>query len=176
MKPVDWSRMFIPDTNVLEVFIRGSAMYLAILAMFRMFKRQSGALSLPDLLVIVLVADAAQNGMTGDYNSLTDGLLLVGTIVFWNVALDWLGYRIPLIEAIVHPKPLPLIVDGRPIRTSMQSQFITMEELMSQLREQGVDSVTQVRKAYLEGDGSISVIRKDDRQENNAGARREAGH
>jgi uncharacterized membrane protein YcaP (DUF421 family) len=159
MKPVEWSQLFVPDTNPLEIFIRGSIMYLSIFALFRAFKRQSGGLSLPDLLVIVLVADAAQNGMTGSYKSLIDGLILVGTIVFWNVFLDWLGFHIPLVERIIHPEPLPLVIDGRPIRSSMQRQFITMDELMSQLREQGVESVAQVRKACLEGDGSISVIK-----------------
>jgi uncharacterized membrane protein YcaP (DUF421 family) len=161
VQPIHWHQLYSADIHPLEVFIRGSVMYLAILGLFRAFKRQSGEFSLTDLLVLVLVADAAQNGMTGKYDSLPDGLILIGTLIFWNVFLDWLGFRIPLIENLIHPKPLPLIADGKPFRKNMQAQFITMEELMSQLREQGIESVEQVRKAFLEGDGRISVIKRD---------------
>jgi uncharacterized membrane protein YcaP (DUF421 family) len=68
-------------------------------------KRQSGGLSTPDVLLIVLLADAAQNGVAGEYRSVTEGILLVGTIVFWNFAVDWLEYRFPAMERLLRPAP-----------------------------------------------------------------------
>jgi len=84
----DWRQMFVPSVSPLELVIRGSIMYLAILAAMRIFRRQAGSLNTADLLVVVLVADAAQNGMSSDYKSVTDGLVLVGTIYAWNYLLD----------------------------------------------------------------------------------------
>ena len=84
----DWRQMFVPSVSPLELVIRGSIMYLAILAAMRIFRRQAGSLNTADLLVVVLVADAAQNGMASEYKSVTDGLVLVGTIYAWNYLLD----------------------------------------------------------------------------------------
>jgi len=69
---------------------------LALFLLLRLvLKRQSGNMGVTDLLVIVLIADAAQNAMASDYKSVPDGLLLVSTIVFWSYALDWLSYHFP---------------------------------------------------------------------------------
>jgi uncharacterized membrane protein YcaP (DUF421 family) len=55
-------------------------------------RRQTGGLSTPDVLLVILLADAAQNGMADQYRSVTEGVMLVGTIIFWNFAIDWLGF------------------------------------------------------------------------------------
>jgi uncharacterized membrane protein YcaP (DUF421 family) len=117
-----------------------------------------------DLLVIVLIADAAQNAMASDYKSVPDGILLVSTIVFWSYALDWLANRIPLVGRFVHPSPVELAHNGRMIRQNMRRELITQEELMSQLREQGINSLSEVKSAWLEGDGQISFIKRDHEQ------------
>ena len=115
-------------------------------------------MGITDLLVVVLIADAAQNAMSDDYRSIPDGLLLVGTIIFWSWALNWLGFRFPRIQRFVHPAPLPLVRDGRMLRKNMARELITEDELMSQLRLQGASEVSQVESALMEGDGRISVI------------------
>lgn len=125
-------------------------------------KRQSGAVGITDLLVIVLLADAAQNAMAGTYESVPEGIVLVMTIIFWAFALDWLGYRVPRIQHFVHPKPLPLVQDGNLLRQNMRREFITEDELMSQIRLQGLADVPEVKAAYMESDGRISVIRHDE--------------
>ena len=156
-----WERMFACDVSPLEIFARGSLMYLSLFVMLRVvLKRQSGTFGLSDMLLIVLLADAAQNGMAGAYRSVPDGLVLVGTLVFWNYALDYLGYRFKAVERFTHPAPLKLIEDGRLLRRNMRRELITMDELMSQLREAGVESPEEVKAAYMEGDGEISVIRR----------------
>lgn len=158
---IDWRGIFVPDTPVLEIIVRGSVMYLALFVLLRLvLKREAGALGVTDLLVVVLIADAAQNGLAGDYTTVPDGLLLVGTIVFWAWALNWLGYRLPLVQRLVHPEPLPLIRDGRMIRRNLEKELITEGELMSQLRLQGVGDLSEVASAHIEGDGRISVVQR----------------
>lgn len=162
MPAPNWEQMFTPSVSPLEIFLRGTITYLCLFTMLRLIlKRQFGTFGLSDLLLIVLLADAAQNSMSGGYRSITDGLLLVGTLIFWNYLLDFLGHRNKRVEAFIHPSPLKLIEDGRLLRQNMRKEFITKEELMSRLREEGLESPDQVKAAYMEGDGQISVIRKD---------------
>ncbi|MES4786098.1 MAG: DUF421 domain-containing protein, partial [Nitrospiraceae bacterium] len=98
-RTIDWSRIFIPDTPLFEIILRGTLVYLSIFFLLRvLLKRQAGTVGIADLLVVVLIADAAQNAMANDYHSVTDGLLLVATIVFWSYALDWIGFRFPAIQ------------------------------------------------------------------------------
>src|SRR3954454_18742921 len=88
---IDWGQIFQPDTSPLEIFLRGSIVYLALFSMLRfVLRREAGTVGMSDLLVLVLIADAAQNAMAGNYNSLPDGLLLVATIIFWSFAINWL--------------------------------------------------------------------------------------
>jgi uncharacterized membrane protein YcaP (DUF421 family) len=61
----------------------------------------------------VLIADASQNAMSAGYTSVTDGLILVATIIFWTNLLDWLAYHFPRFECLIHPAPLPLVRDGQ---------------------------------------------------------------
>jgi uncharacterized membrane protein YcaP (DUF421 family) len=153
--------MFSPRTPVLEIIVRGSIMYLSIFTVLRVvLKRQAGTLSLSDLLLIVLIADAAQNGMADDYKSITDGLVLVVVLVFWNFALDWLGYHIAWFGRIVHPPPIPLVKNGRLLRRNLQQEMMSEEELYTQLREQGIDGIAGIKSANMEGDGRVSVIEK----------------
>ncbi len=156
---LDWREVFLPSTPLLEVFLRGTVMYLILFTLLRtILKRQAGTVAISDLLVLVLIADAAQNGMAGDYRSITEGVLLAATIIFWSFALDWLGYRFPRIQRLVHPSALLLVKNGQMVHKNLRWELITEEELMSHIRQQGVDDLSQVREAYMEGDGRISVV------------------
>ena len=154
--------MFVPSGNLVELVIRASVMYLLILAGFRLFRRDAGSLSVSDLLVVVLIADAAQNGMSDNYESLTEGALVVATIFAWNYALDWLAFRSRLAYWLLHPPSLLLVRNGRIQYRNLRSELITRDDLLAQLREQGVDDVSRVKKCFLESDGRMSVIREDD--------------
>lgn len=163
---VDWHGMFAPETPLLEIFIRGTILYLGLFLMLRfVLKREAGTVGITDLLLIVLLADAAQNAMAGDYHSITDGLFLVATLVFWAYTLNWLGYHFPAIQRLVHPPSLLLVKEGQMMLRNMRHELVTRDELESMLREQGVDDIAQVKEAYLEGDGKISVVTKDSGKE-----------
>jgi uncharacterized membrane protein YcaP (DUF421 family) len=159
---IDWQELFIPTHPIPEIILRGTLTYIMLFLILRfLLKRQSGVIGIADLLVIVLIADAAQNAMASEYKSITEGGILVLTIVFWNYAVDWLGYRFPALQRLTRPPPLLLIKDGAMIFRNMRREMITTEELNSQLRQQGVENSSDVKRAYIEGDGTISVIRKD---------------
>jgi uncharacterized membrane protein YcaP (DUF421 family) len=158
---VNWHQMFVPSGSLLELVVRGSLMYLLILAGFRLFRREAGSLSVSDLLVVVLIADAAQNGMAGEYKSLTEGAIVVATIFAWNYALDWLAYQSRFVYWLLHPPSLLLIRNGHIQYRNLRSELITKADLLQQLREQGVEDIGSVKKCFLESDGKMSVIREN---------------
>lgn len=160
---VDLGKLLLPDTPILEIFIRGTLTYLALFTILRVtYNRTSSSIGMTDLLVIVLIADAAQNAMADDYSSWTDGLFLVLTIVGWAYAMDALAYRFPkTLGRWVHPPPKVLVRDGRLQRRTLEQTFISEDELMSQLRMQGIEDVADVKLAAMEGNGEVSVIKAE---------------
>lgn len=161
MPAIDWNAMLIPKMNLLEIVIRGTVIYWFILVLLRVSRREAGSLGIGDLLVIVLIADAAQNGMAGNYGSVTEGIVLVLTLVFWNHAVDWLSYRFPMMDRLLRPSPLLLIQDGKMLKHNMRRELISVDELLGQLRLQGLENAENVKRCYLEDDGHISVIKRE---------------
>lgn len=155
---VDWESLFIPKISLLELIIRGSITYWFCFLYVRYFRRGTGQLGVTDLLLIILIADAAQNSMAGEYGSVTEGVILVGTLLFWNYALDWLGFRTDLFKPMVSPDPVMLIKDGILQRHNLTKQMISDEDIEGILRENGIDDVKKVKLCNLEGSGNISVI------------------
>ena len=156
---VEWFALTVPP---LELVVRGTVIYIGLVLTVRfILRRDVSSMSVADVLFIVLIADAAQNAMAGEYKSIGDGLVLLATLVGWNVALDWLTYRSEMFRRLLETPPLLLIEDGKFIRKNMQREWITAEEVQSKLRETGIASVTEVRVAYLEPSGELGVIRVD---------------
>ena len=156
---IDFGEVVGPDLSVPETLLRGTVMYFVIFVLLRVVLRgRTGGTTMSDLLVLVLVADAAQNAMADEYMSLASGSLLVATIIGWSFVLDWLAYRVPRIGRLVHPEKTPLVQNGRLIRPSLRRALITEEELLSEIRLQGIDRLEDVRAVYLEGNGEVSVI------------------
>src|SRR5687767_9346949 len=92
----DWNSLFDPSLPLVEIFVRGTLIYLGLLVMLRVVgQREIGAIGMHDLLVIVLIAEAVQQGLTGQYRAIPDGLLLVATILGWSVAIDAIAWRWP---------------------------------------------------------------------------------
>lgn len=156
---VDWQGVFIIDTPLLETFVRGTCVYIALFLMLRfVMKRQTGGIGVTDVLVIVMIADASQNAMAGEYTSIIDGILLVAVILFWDFVINWLSFHVPWFAEALDPKPVQLIKHGRIMRTNLKRELITIDELDAQLRLQGVDDHKNVKCAFMESDGKISVV------------------
>ena len=150
--------MFVPTESIGEVVIRGTIMYLGMFTLLRVFRRQAGSVGMADLLVIVVIADAAQNGMAGDSKSITEAVALISTIVLWDWFFDWLGFKSQFWSRILEPEPLLLIKDGKSIKKNLDKEFIKEDDLVSQLREQGIEDIKHVKKCYLESNGHFSVL------------------
>jgi uncharacterized membrane protein YcaP (DUF421 family) len=155
---INWLEMFSFSVNPLEIFIRGTLIYLLCFVVMRFTRRGISGVSIADLLIIVMIADAAQNGMSADYKSVTDGIILILTLIFWDYVLNLLQDKVPFIRNLFYPKPVELIKNGKLLRRNMDKNFITYEELMSQIRQQGIEKVSEVKASFMEGDGSISII------------------
>jgi uncharacterized membrane protein YcaP (DUF421 family) len=167
---IDWQNVVLPSISWIEIILRGSVMYLAIFILLRStVKRQGGSLGMTDLLLITLLADASQNAMAGEYKSLPDGIVLVATIVFWSYALDWLSFKFPRLQRLIEPSPLPLIKNGQLLRRNMRRELITEVDLKGQLREQGISEISKVKEAYIETDGRISVVEREEKHHDKSG-------
>lgn len=133
-------------------------MYLSLFCLLRVFRRQTGSIGPADLLVLLLIADASQNGMAEGYKAITEGIILVATIIGWEYFIDWLAYRVPKLGELAERPPLLLIRDGQVIDANLERELITKDDLLSQLRQKGVDDPARVSRCFLEGDGHISVV------------------
>lgn len=159
---MDWAALFAFDVSPLELVLRGSLVYWFLFLVFRfVMRRDLGAPSTADVLLIVLVADASQNAMTGRSTSVGEGLVLVSTLFAWNWLIDIASYRSAWVARFTEPPALLLVRRGRIIARNLRREHLTRDELMSHLREAGVASLDEVECAYLESDGQFSVIRAD---------------
>ena len=159
---MDWGEIFGISVTPWELINRGSAMYLFLYVLFRaVIRRRVGSIGMADILILVIVADASQNGMSGEYRSVTEGAILVGTIIAWTQVIDWLNFRVPALRRWLEPPPLLLVENGRILRRNLRQEYVTEDELKAKLREQGVDDIRQVAKAHMETDGQVSVIKRE---------------
>ena len=161
---MDWQSLFALSVSPWEMLARGSLMYWFLFLLFRVvIRRRVGAVGVSDVLLLVIIADAAQNAMSGEYRSVTDGMILVSTIVGWNYLVDWLTWRFPSLERLLQPPPLLLVRDGRILHRHLRMELVSEEELRGKLREHGITNPAEVEQAYMESDGAISVIRRRQR-------------
>lgn len=157
---VDFEALFKIETPVLELIIKGSVMYLGILLLFRVLPRRTGGeMAMMDLIFVLLIAEAATHSL-GGYSSITEGFIVIGTIMAWNYLFNFLSYHIPLVEKLVSAPPLQIIKNGRLLKRNMRREYLTEEELTDHLRLVGIDDIGEVKAAYVEGDGKISVIER----------------
>lgn len=158
----EWQSIFVPVLPLLEGVVRGTVMFFALLVLMRIAgQRESGGLGVTDVLIIVLVAEAAAPALYTQDSTLADSLVVIVTIVFWSVAVDAVSYRFPAFSHLVKARPKPLIRDGELVRHTMHREFMSREEVESQLRLHGIRDIARVQQAYLEPNGMISVLTRD---------------
>lgn len=157
--PDAWSDLFVVETPVLELAVRGTILYFAILVLLRFMPRRiGGELATMDLIFVLLIAEAASNGF-GLYTSVSEGLILILVLIGWDFLINAASYRFRFIEKLVSSPPIQVIRDGRLLRRNMRREFLTEEELMSSLRQQSIACVSEVKAAFIEGEGAVSIIK-----------------
>ena len=145
-----------------EILLRTFVVYVTVLILLRAAgKRELGQMTPFDLVVILVIANAVQNAMTGGDNSLTGGILAASTLTIVNIAVGRWGYLIPFFRRLVASEPRVLLRDGTPLVEAMASERVDLEELEMAAREHGIDDLKDVTAAVLEEDGSISIIPKE---------------
>lgn len=162
----DLGSLFEFHVSALELVVRGTLVYWLLFLIFRfILRRDVGAVGIADILLLVIIADASQSAMAGGYTTVGEGAVLVLTIVGWNWLLDWLSFRFLAVRRFTEPRKLTLVQRGVPQLRNLRREYITMDELQSKLREQGIEKMTDVKSAFLEPDGQISVIKYDPGEE-----------
>jgi uncharacterized membrane protein YcaP (DUF421 family) len=146
----------IPAWNIA---LRTATIYLVILIGLRLAgKREIGQMTVFDLVVLLLIANAVQNAMVGPDTSLAGGVLAALVLLALNAVVARLRLRWPRLRRLVEGSPTLLVLHGELITEHMRREGLDQETLEAALREHGVADVTGVEMAVLEIDGSISVV------------------
>ena len=145
-----------------EILLRTFVVYLTVLVLLRLAgKRELGQMTPFDLVVILVIANAVQNAMTGGDNSLIGGILAASTLTIVKIAVGRWGSRVPFFRRLVASEPTLLLRDGKPLQEALDHERIDIEELEMAARQHGIADLKDVTAAVLEEDGSISIIPKD---------------
>lgn len=162
LSTLDFGALFHIEKPVTELLLRGVIIYLGILFLMRILPRRTGGeLAMMDLIFIFLIAEAASHAL-GEYSSVTEGFIMICTLMSINFLFNMLSYYVPAVEKLISAPKLQIVKNGEMLRRNMRREFITKEELMDHLREQGIDQLEKVKAAYVEGNGIITVIEKCD--------------
>jgi uncharacterized membrane protein YcaP (DUF421 family) len=145
-----------------EIILRTAVVYVVVLVLLRTAgKRELGQMSPVDLVVILVISNAVQNAMTGGDNSLIGGIIAATTLVAVNTAFSRVGHRVPYLKHLFESQPTVLVEGGKLIKRNLERENVEEDELMMAVREHGIEELAGVEAAYLERDGSISIIPKD---------------
>ena len=143
----------------LQIVLRTAAIYLVILLGLRAAgKREIGQMTVFDLVVLLLIANAVQNAMVGPDVSLTGGILAALVLLGLNALVAWMRLRWPWLRRLVEGSPTVLVLHGEVISKNLRREGVDQISLEAALREHGVAEVKDVEMAVLEVDGSISVV------------------
>lgn len=158
--------LFHMGISVGEKALRAVIVYGFLLLALRVLgKRELAQQNTLDLLVILLVANAVQNGIIGNDNSVT-GAIVGATVIFGLHRLfGALAYRYPLADQMLEGSPSYLIKDGKPVRRTLRHEQISHPQLLSMARRQGFDSLDRIESAVLETDGSVKFRAAGERHE-----------
>ena len=144
-----------------EFILRGLIIYVFLIVLLRLTgKRQVGQMAPFDLVLLLVLSNTVQNAMIGGDNSIIGGVISAVTLVAANWLVSLLTYRSKKMEALVEGRPELLIHNGKLFDRALAQAKLTRHEMMNALREAGCAAVEDVRAAFLENDGTISVIPK----------------
>jgi uncharacterized membrane protein YcaP (DUF421 family) len=145
----------------MDIVLRSAVIFVFVMIVVRLLGRRELSKMEPfDLLILVVIADFVQQGVTQQDYSVTGAILAVGTFGLLIVATSWLSWRFPRTRPLLDGNPVVLVEDGKPIMDNLRRERISIEELAAQARLQQIASMGTVRWAILETNGDISFIPK----------------
>ena len=151
--------ILVPDIGIAEKLLRSVVVYTFLLVAFRLCgKRQLGQLSAFDLVVLLIISNVVQNAVIGNDNSLGGGLLGATTILLLNLGVAYVTFRLKRADRLIEHSPTVLVRHGRILRDNLRRERLGPRDLRAALRHHGVVSIRDIRYAFLEEDGHVSVI------------------
>lgn len=143
--------------------LRACAIYALVMVLVRVSgKRAVGQFTPFDLVLLILIGNAVQNGINGGDNSLTGAAIMATTLIALNYAVAYVTSRNRKVEKFVEGVPVLLARDGQLFEAVLRRELVSREDFREALRMNGVDDVAEVELALLETKGSISVVKKRD--------------
>src|SRR3954447_14870193 len=145
----------------MDIVLRAAVVFFFLLVLMRVIgRRELSSLQPFDLILIIVLGDAVQQGLTQDDYSLTGALLAVGTIAALQVGVSWVGFRFPRTRPLLEGTPIIVVQDGEVIERNLRRERLTVEEIAEEARKQQIAHLTDIRFAILENDGTLSFITK----------------
>jgi uncharacterized membrane protein YcaP (DUF421 family) len=156
----------------MDSVLRGVVIYLVLLVVFRLAGRRTLAETTTfDFVLLLIISEAAQQGMVGNDYSLTTAIILIATLVIIDVGLSLLKQRFPLLEKIIDDVPVVLVEDGHPLKHRMDKARVAADDILESAREQrGLERMEQIKYAVLERSGQISIIPKQELEQSSKAA------
>lgn len=143
----------------MDIILRAAAVFLLLFVVTRiMGRRELGEMEPFDLILLVVLGDLIQQGVTQSDYSFTGAALAVATLALLTVAVSYLSFRFRRLRPLLDGRPIVLLHDGVPIDVNLRRERITVEELRAQARLQQIARLEDVRVAVLETGGQISFI------------------
>jgi uncharacterized membrane protein YcaP (DUF421 family) len=161
--------MFENQTPLLEVVVRVSLIYVALMVFVRFAgKREVGQLGPLDFLAMLLLSETVSPALTAQDTSLTAAVVAAVTLLVLTAVVGRLTYHSPLLERLIDGTPVRIIADGSVVEDALRRERISPQELAIALRKEGVESPRDVEAAYVEPTGRVTVLRKRERREKTA--------
>ena len=145
----------------MDIVVRAIIAFLFVFLLTRLIgRRELSSLQPFDLVLLIVIGDLIQQGVTQNDLSVTGLVLTVGVFASLTLAASYVGWRFPRIRPILEPEPLILVQDGNVIERNLKKERLTADELAAEARLQQIDSLDKVKWAVLETGGQISFIPK----------------
>jgi uncharacterized membrane protein YcaP (DUF421 family) len=145
----------------MDIVLRGVAIFFFLYVLMRVIgRRELSTLEPFDLILLIVLGDAVQQGLTQDDYSLTGAFLAIGTIAMLQLGMSFVNFKFPKLRPIIDGEPIVMVQDGKPIEKNMRRERLTMEDLRSAMRGEGLASLDGVAWAVMETSGKISFIEK----------------
>ena len=147
----------------MDIVLRATVIFIALYLLVRLMgKRELGQMTPFELIVLVVIGDLIQQGVTQNDFSLTGAIIAVSTIAFWALVFSWLSYLWPRAERILEGEPRVIVRDGELIDGNLRRNRLTRSEIESEMRLAGISRMSDVAWAILEPRGKISFIQRAD--------------
>jgi uncharacterized membrane protein YcaP (DUF421 family) len=147
----------------MDIVLRGCVIFVFLYVLMRVIgRRELSSLEPFDLILLVVLGDAVQQGLTQDDYSLTGAILAIGTIAMLQLAVSFTNFKFPKLRSIIDGEPIVVVQDGKPIDKNLRRERVTLDDLAAAMRKQGIGSLDDVQWAVMETSGVISFLKKSD--------------